>query len=133
MAVFYYKGEQTDNPPANATALAMTADNLGPAMYAWLLLTTNPTWLTYFATAKPAPGMDIDELAGVLGITVGSLQFIFGLAKDSAVLGAMTTVANEFQSINQANLDGDAYHIPCPTYADMLTFIQAAKPALVGD
>jgi hypothetical protein len=124
MPTIFYKGTDS-NPPEDATGVAMTAETLGPALFAWLFLTTNPSWLTYITNGQAIPGTTIEDIALVLGITPGSLQFIFKLASDSAILGAMVTVANEFQAINLANLDADAYTIPCPRVADLISTLKA--------
>lgn len=124
MSTIFYKGTDP-NPPEDATGVAMTAETLGPALFAWLFLTTNPSWLPYISNGKPLPGTTIEDIAAVLGITPGSLQFIFNLASDSAILGAMVTVANEFQAINLANLDVDSYPIPCPRVADLISTLKA--------
>ena len=124
MSAIFYKGTDL-NPPDGATGVAMTTETLGPALFAWLFLTTNPSWLTYLANGQPIPGITLEEIGLALGITPGCLQFIFNLANDSAILGAMTTVANEFQAINLANDDGDSYPIPCPRITDLIATLKA--------
>ncbi len=119
---FYYTGTDA-NPPAGAAAQPMAANNLAPALHAWLLLTTNPTWISSFANGILPAGMDLNTLAAQLGITPGCLQFVFDFAKDTAVHNAMYTVANQFQAINRANMAGNAYDFSCPDFADLRNYL----------
>jgi hypothetical protein len=118
---FYYTGTDP-NPPQGAVAQPMSADNLAPALHAWLLLTTNPSWLDFFETATAPPDIDLGTVAAKLGITLGCLKFILNFAQNKNSVAAMRIVCNQFQAINHANAV-NPYDFPCPYFADLEKYL----------
>jgi hypothetical protein len=115
---FYYL-ETDPNPPGGVTGYPMTPNNLAPALVVWLYLTTNTQWPVQISQdaydeilGTPA------EIAAALGVTEGTVQFIFDLAKDSNNLQLFKNISRLFQSIKDCYQGGvgnpPPYRPPCP-------------------
>lgn len=118
---FYYLGTDS-NPPAGATGYPMTPANLQPALLVWLFLTTNPDWIPQIyqrVDGNPYLG-SVEKIAKAVGLTPGTVQYIFDRCQDDDTRTAMKLVAGAFQEIKSAYSGQGAYHPPCPPSGDLI-------------
>jgi len=132
---FYYTNTDP-NPPSGVPGYPMVPGNLSPALLVWLFLTTNPAWIPIIAGGGIDPAMgNLDGIAGSVGLTSGTVQWIFDLAKTpvdptvtpvTIVADAMQIVGAAFQEIKGAYSGPGSYVPPyCPR--DGSQVLQLAK------